>query len=298
MDSLILDIQRCSIHDGPGIRTTVFLKGCPLKCKWCHNPESQSFKKQVSFNVSRCTNCLSCIKECSNGAHIIKDGVHSLDFSKCNACGKCVEECSNKALKIVGNEKTVSEVVNIVKKDIAFYKSSGGGVTISGGEVLSNADFASEVLKQCKDLGINTCVETSGFGSTKSIDKIIDYVDIFLFDYKVSNDEKHMEYVGVTNVGILKNLEYIYSKNKKIILRCPIIPSVNDTEEHFKCIRELITKYPNIEKVELLPYHDFGVNKSLNIGYDKNVYETPTEEDKNKWVNYFIENNVDKVKIS
>lgn len=292
MKNLVVDIQRCSLHDGPGIRTTIFLKGCPLRCAWCHNPESQSFKPQLSFNSSKCIGCFKCVEVCETKAHFIKDNKHEVDFNKCNFCGKCVDNCSVNALSIVGKLMSTEEIMNVVMKDRHFYESSGGGVTISGGEALANINSALSILKECKKLNIHTCIETSGYTSSESISKIIDYVDIFLYDFKLSKDEDHIKYTGASNELILKNLEYIYNKGKSIILRCPIIPSVNDNIEHFSAIRDIALKYKNTLKIELLPYHDFGIAKSNNIGRLQERYSKPTEQEKQQWLEYFKENNI------
>lgn len=287
MKNLVIDIQRCSIHDGPGIRTTVFLKGCPLRCQWCHNQESQSYEKELSFNIERCSSCGECIKECPEEAHYIKEGIHKVNYDKCKACGKCIETCHQKALSIVGKELDIDEIMKVIKKDINFYKNSKGGVTISGGEALTNIELTKNILVKCKEVGIHTCIETSGFAKKDNIDFIVEYVDLFLYDYKLTGEELHKKYIGVSNEIILENLEYISSLGKEIILRCPIIPDVNDFKEHFEAIRSLGEKLEGIKKVELLPYHDFGVIKGKNIGKEVVRFRVPSKVEKEEWKNFF-----------
>lgn len=297
MNSYIIDVQRCSIHDGPGIRTTVFLKGCPLRCKWCHNPESQSFHKELSFNSSLCTNCGQCIGVCQKKVHQMKEGEHTFDFSKCVQCGACTEVCPSKALNIIGKEMTPQEVFDIVMKDKVFYDNANGGLTISGGEALSHGNFCLELLKRCKEHDIHTCIETSGYTSLANVKKLLPFIDLFLFDYKVSNDEDAKEYLGGSLENIHQNFKYIYQQEKDIILRCPIIPSVNDTKEHFESIGKITKQYPNILAVELLPYHDFGVVKGTNIGRQSMRFSCPTLDQTQEWLNYFKANGYDKVKM-
>lgn len=281
-----MDIQRCSIHDGPGIRTTVFIKGCPLKCRWCHNPESLSYKKQLSFNKEKCIDCNQCEMVCPNGVHTLKRGIHIVDFSKCTQCGSCIDRCPTAALTMIGKSMSVQDIMKIIVKDRAFYTNSGGGVTISGGEPLSNSDFTLELLKECKKKAIHTCVETSGYCTTSTLKNLWDYIDLFLFDYKLPNREDYIEYTGVSNELILKNLELIYKEGKRIILRCPIIPTVNDNPEHFRSIEKILLKYPGI-KVEPMPYHNFGISKSNNIGSNFVTYPIPTDDEKKYWAAYF-----------
>ena len=298
MKSYVIDVQRCSIHDGPGIRTTVFLKGCPLKCKWCHNPESQDFCKELSFNSSLCTTCEKCVGVCSKNVHQIVNTVHKVDFSKCNLCGACTNVCETKALTIVGKEMTPQELFNIVIKDKVFYDQGNGGLTISGGEALSHADFCLELLKLCKYEKIHTCIETSGYTSDDNIEKILPYVDLFLFDFKVSNEEDAIKYIGGSLKKINQNFEYIYTQGKDIILRCPIIPGVNDTKHHFEAIGKMINTYTNLRGVELLPYHDFGVAKGNNIGKSTEHFKFPTQVQKQEWLAYFQSHGYCKVKLS
>lgn len=287
MKNLVIDIQRCSIHDGPGIRTTIFLKGCPLRCQWCHNQESQSYEKELSFNSDKCVSCGACIEICEEGAHYMEEGIHKVDYNKCKACGKCKEVCFQKALSIVGKELSLDEIMNIIKKDKAFYKNSKGGITISGGEALTNIDLTKSILIKCKEEGIHTCIETSGFAQKENIDLILDYVDLFLYDYKLTGEELHKKYIGVSNKKIIENLEYINSRGKEIILRCPIIPGVNDFREHFEAIKALGEKLDSIRKVELLPYHDFGVVKGKNIGKEVYRFRTPSKVEKEEWGIFF-----------
>jgi len=298
MESLIIDIQRCSIHDGPGIRTTVFLKGCPLKCTWCHNPESQNFKQELSFNQSLCTSCGMCVNVCDQGVHAIENGIHIVDYSKCTKCKSCVGICPTKALTIVGKEMTSQEVFKIVKKDEIFYSQGNGGITISGGEALSHVNFCVELLELCKDRGIHTCVETSGFAAHNAVEKIAPYVDLFLFDFKVSNEDDAKKYIGASLERIQNNFDYLYQQGKEIMLRCPIIPSVNDTKEHFDAIGAMAKQYPELAGIELLPYHNFGVSKGKNIGKETQSFSLPTERQKQEWIDYFYKKGHDKVRLS
>ncbi len=286
MKSLIIDIQRCSIHDGPGIRTSIFLKGCPLNCQWCHNPESQSFQKQLSFNSEKCTLCRGCANICSNNVHTFNKNTHFIDFSKCVHCEKCVAICTQKALHIIGKEYSPQEVLTIVLKDEIFYMQGGGGITISGGEALSHTKFCVELLTLCKEKNIHTCIETSCFTQQKNIEKIINYVDLFLIDFKTSNSKDSIKYIGQDNKLILENLDFIYTQGKEIIIRCPIIPTVNDTKEHFDEIIALSTKYPNIKQFELLPYHNFGISKAKNTNLNYKEFPIPSTEQKNEWLAY------------
>lgn len=287
MENLIVDIQRCSIYDGPGIRTTIFLKGCPLKCQWCHNKESLSYKKEISFNSEKCNKCLRCKDVCEKSVHYIQSNKHMVNYIECDKCGKCIDVCPNKALLIIGKELSVDEIIDIVKKDKRFYDNSKGGITLSGGEALSNIKFSKEILRRCKEENISTCIETSGYTSKENLDLIMEYVDLFLYDYKLNGKELHQKYTGVSNEVILENLEYINKHNKEIILRCPIIPDVNDFEEHFKAIRNLGESLKNIKKVELLPYHDFGVIKSENLGQESIKFRVPSKIEKEEWKSFF-----------
>ncbi|MEG0693867.1 MAG: glycyl-radical enzyme activating protein [Oscillospiraceae bacterium] len=298
MNSFVIDIQRCSIHDGPGIRTTVFLKGCPLRCKWCHNPESQSFQKELSFHSELCTNCGQCVFVCKTQAHKIANAIHSVDLKKCNQCGACTKVCKTKSLTLIGKEMSPQEVFNIVVKDKAFYAQGNGGLTISGGEALSHIDFCIELLKLCNAEGIHTCIETSGYAARGAIEKVSPYVDLFLFDFKVSDEQIAQEYIGGSLELIHHSFESIYNQGNQIILRCPIIPNVNDTIEHFHEIGEMTKNYPKLHSVELLPYHNFGVSKGNNIGKVSEEFNLPTQEQKQEWIAFFESRGHEKVKFS
>ena len=244
MKAMIFDIQRNSYVDGPGIRTTVFFKGCNLKCKWCHNPESQSFEKEILFYKNKCTNCGRCKDLTVDDENFI---------------------CFNDAKEICGKEYSVDEVLKEVIKDKAFYETSGGGVTFSGGECMLQIDFLTEILKKCKENGIHTAVDTAGHIPWESFEKIIPDTDLFLYDIKAMNDEIHKEYTGVTNSLILENLARLLKSNVGVWVRVPIIPGVNDSEDEMKKIKSFfeVNGYP--EKVELLPYHAMGEHKYVAL---------------------------------
>ena len=276
---VILDIQKFSIHDGPGIRTTVFLKGCPLNCLWCHNPESKNFQPQLSYDANKCIMCGKCETVCPVNVHKFENNTHCTDYSKCILCGKCVESCPVNALSIYGKSMSINEIISEVKKDKKFFENTGGGITISGGEPLSQQEFTAALAKEAKEQGIHVTVETSGFASKESVERVAEYTDLFLFDYKVSDDELSEKLIGIKDLNkILENLDLIYSKKKDIIIRCPFIPKHNITEKHFRKIAELEKKYPDLLGIEILPYHNFGKNKADSIG-DKYEVEVKMPED-------------------
>jgi pyruvate formate lyase activating enzyme len=283
---LIFDIQRTSLHDGPGIRTTVFFKGCPLECVWCHNPESQSYQPQVSFNLEKCIHCLSCVEVCEQGAHQAQDGKHSMVHALCIACGTCLPYCTHDALKMIGEEWTVEQVMAEVERDLDYYKNSGGGITLSGGEPMGQFDFALALFQASRAAGIHTCLETSGFAPQYRYREILPLTDIFLFDYKATEPDTHTRLVGVPNDLIRANLDFLYSQGAAIILRCPLIPGVNDSSGHLKRIANLIEEYPNLTGIELMAYHDLGRGKNLRLGQDYPLegLESADEETKQGWI--------------
>lgn len=276
---LIFDIQRTSLHDGPGIRTTVFFKGCPLKCLWCHNPESRSYKPQVSFNWEKCISCLSCLDACQQGAHQAEDDSHIMAHALCVACGTCLPYCTNDALKMIGEELTVEQIMAVVERDIDFYQNSGGGITLSGGEPMGQFDFAVAILRACRARGIHTCVETSGFAAQRNFQEILPLVDIFLFDYKVTEPESHQNLIGVPNQRILSNLDFLYRQGADIILRCPLISGVNDNPEHLAGIARISEQYPDLHAIEVMAYHDLGKDKGLRLGQEYQLDAVPNADE-------------------
>lgn len=283
---VVLDIHRSSLHDGPGIRTTVFLKGCPLRCRWCHNPESFCKEPQLSFSKGKCTQCKLCAHICPKGVHDFSAGNHKVWFDKCNLCGKCIQACPNCALIKMGQEMSVEEVLNLVIADKDFYKSTGGGMTISGGEPLQQIEYIKEILKKCKTEGIHTCVETCGNVDFGKFMQVIEVTDLFLYDFKASNVQMQKEYTGGSYELILENLIKLCKNNKTVWLRCPIVPGIQDTKEHFAKIAELGNRYPQIQKVQLMPYHSYGKDKweQLGMEYELKSLETVSKEQKAEWM--------------
>ena len=264
--AIFFDIQRNSFVDGPGIRTTVFFKGCNLKCAWCHNPESQSAKPQMMFYKDKCTGCGKCKSVCP------------YHLEQCELCGKCTLYCPVDARKVCGKEHTVDEVLKEVLKDQAFYETSGGGVTFSGGECMLQIDFLAEILKKCKENGIHTAVDTAGHIPFESFEKILPYTDLFLYDIKIFDSQKHKQYVGVSNELILENLKKLFERKVKLWIRIPIIPDVNDSIEEIRKIKDFLKTIGTAEKIELLPYHAMGENKYRAIGKEPQIFKTPDAE--------------------
>ena len=297
--AIVFDIQRASLYDGPGIRTTIFLKGCPLGCIWCHNPEAIIEKRQLFFYFDKCTQSGECVKVCEDDVHHLVDGKHTIDYEKCTFCGKCIEACNSNALKIIGTETGVDEVMREVMADVDFYTNSGGGMTLSGGEPLSQFSFSMELLKRCKEMGVHTCVETSGFVSASQFKQILPFVDIFLFDYKITDSNEHQKYTGVPNETILENLDVAYKHGIPIILRCIVVPGINDNDEHFKGICDIDAKYPNLEGIEILPYHTMGNSKRTSIGAEETLahLKTVSPETANKWIAQLKKMGCEKAKI-
>lgn len=261
----IFDIQHGSFADGPGIRTTVFFKGCNLRCAWCHNPESQSGKPELMVFRDRCADCGLCRKRCPTP-------------EKCTLCGKCTLICPEEVRKVCGRAYTLEEVMEEIVRDQSFYRNSGGGVTCSGGECMLQVDFLAELLRRCTETGIHTAVDTAGYVPFSSFERICEYTDLFLYDLKAWDGEKHRQYTGVDNGLILENLQKLDRMGKRIWIRIPVVPGVNDRESEMRKIRQFLDTCSHIERVELLPYHPMGENKSAALGRQPHVFETPGEE--------------------
>ncbi|MCF7802621.1 MAG: glycyl-radical enzyme activating protein [Candidatus Marinimicrobia bacterium] len=281
----VFDIQRGAVTDGPGIRTTVFLKGCPLRCTWCHNPESQPIKPQLRFYADKCQNCFECVSACPTGTHIDSNGKHSVRFDRCDLTGNCVTACPNEALEIVGQSMTVDDVMQVVRRDIAYYRNSGGGLTLSGGEPMLQFEFAKALFSAAKQEGIHTTLDTSGYASCRHFQEILPITDLFLFDYKATEPELHERTTGVSNQLIFENLDFLYQQKANILLRCPMIPTVNDTEEHLRAIAALQEKYPNLAGIEIMPYHNMGRKKGQEVGLERDKLQVGTTpgETKSRW---------------
>lgn len=263
MKATIFNIQRFSIQDGPGIRTTVFMKGCPLRCSWCHNPESNRAVPELFYTQSKCVGCGSCAAIC--GCHSLTDGEHSLDRASCVGCGRCAEACYTGALELCGKPMSPEEILHEVLKDVDFY-ADGGGMTLSGGEPLHQLEFTLELLKLAKEAGLNTCMETCGYASPERVQAVAPYVDLFLYDYKETAPALHRKFTGVDNALILSNLRLLDSLGARLILRCPIIPGCNDRLEHFIGIAETAKSLSNVLEINVEPYHPLGKSKSERLG--------------------------------
>lgn len=276
---IVFNIQKFSIHDGPGIRTNVFLKGCPLRCLWCHNPEGLEAWPEVEFEGTKCIGCGAC-GICEKGCHTFSEEAgHLYDRAECVRCGKCLQVCPAVALKFAGTTQTVDEVMTKVMADKPFYDKSGGGMTLSGGDPLYQPAFALALLQEAKKRGLNTAVETSGFASETVFTSILPYTDLLLLDYKVTGDENHRKYTGVPQAPILANLERADAAGVDVVLRCPLIPGINMEEEHYKAIAALADKYDHVIRVDLEPYHTLGTGKLARLGKkDGFVAEMPEKD--------------------
>ncbi|HTY38377.1 MAG TPA: glycyl-radical enzyme activating protein [Bacteroidota bacterium] len=281
MKGRILNIQRFSVNDGPGIRTTVFLKGCPLHCKWCHNPESIAAESELVLRSDRCVRCGDCFELCKNKAIQRVDGGFTTSRQTCMTCGDCVDVCSAEAREIAGKEMDQDEVLGEIEKDVIFYEQSGGGASFSGGEPLLQHEFLMAVLELCKKKGIHTVVDTTGFTSPEILRDISRCVDLFLYDLKMLDDKKHREYVGVTNSLVISNLRRLAEWKKKIIVRMPIIPGINDSIADVQQAGEFVASLRAIDEIHLLPYHMSGVEKYSRLGkeYELSELRPPSADD-------------------
>lgn len=271
---IIFDIKKFSTHDGPGIRTTVFLKGCPLSCWWCHNPESQRTFREKLYAIGRCVGCRECMAACPEKAIRAMETGLCTDADKCLLCGSCADVCLAEACEMAGREVTVSQVMAEIEKDTAFYDESFGGVTFSGGEPLAQPDFLFALLKACRDRWIHTVLDTSGYTTWQVLDRIRHHVDIFLFDLKLMDDEKHRMVTGVSNRTVLENLLALSADGHRIRIRIPVIPGITDDEDNVSAIGVFAAALPSMPQVDLLPYHVFAAAKYERLGKDYRLQDT------------------------
>jgi pyruvate formate lyase activating enzyme len=270
---VVFDIRRFSIHDGPGIRTAVFLKGCPLRCWWCHNPEGLSAAPEVVWRGERCTRCGACSVTCPEGALAWDGDAPQLDPARCTLCGACADACYAEAREVLGRRMTVDQVVAEVERDCAFYEESGGGVTVSGGEPLAQPEFLAELLERCRARGLHTAVDTCGHAPWATLDRIRPHVDLFLYDLKLLDDERHRRYTGVSNAPGLANLQALVAAGHDVVLRVPLIPGVNDDPESVGGIGAFVTSLPRAVRLEILPYHALGAAKYARLGREYRMAE-------------------------
>lgn len=286
---LITDIQKFAVNDGPGFRTNVFLKGCPLHCQWCHNPETISATPQVYWKKRLCVQCGECLEACPNDAieppippeesQAENSTYHKIIREKCDNCMACVTACKYKALEVTGRPMPIDQIIEEVEKDRPFYENSGGGLTISGGEPTQHPEFTQELLEKAHKRGIHTCLDTNGFCRWEILESLLPYVDIFLYDLKHLDPEKHREKTGVTNELILENLKKLSGTGKEIWVRIPVLPGYNDSLEFHKKAAEFLAELPGkISRVDLLPFHNYCEDKYNWLGLDWKLKEVEAME--------------------
>ncbi len=278
---IVFNIERYAIHDGPGIRTTVFFKGCPLRCWWCHNPEGQSQRLELIYRDARCIGCGECMTSCAEGAisHLSKKVV--IDRKRCTACGACAKKCPTEALSVAGRKMSIVQTMKLLEKDTPFYGESGGGVTFSGGEPLQQPEFLEALTDECSRKDIDTVLDTSGFAPPKVVKRFCGKVALFLYDIKLMNPFKHKKYTGVSNRLILENAQRIAKSESRLAISIPIIPDINDREANIEETGRFLASLKNVEYVSLLPYHKMGMDKYTNLGktYRLNRTRTPSNHE-------------------
>ncbi|MCF8226404.1 MAG: glycyl-radical enzyme activating protein [Bacteroidales bacterium] len=294
MEGIVFDIQRGSLNDGPGIRTTIFLKGCSLNCHWCHNEESISTSPQLRFYAEKCTHCMNCVDVCPVHAHQNNEGIHAVDFTKCIRTWDCIGVCPHGALERTGEKMNTKQVVDIIRKDREYYKGSGGGVTISGGEPMVQYRFTRSILESAKAEFIHTCLDTSGYAEPSHFLEVIPFTDLILLDYKESDPELHRQFTGQTNEMIMKNLKHFEKEGCNVILRCPLVPDLNDRPDHFESIASIAKQYHSVKEIHILPYHSMGSGKAEQHGIvsKKMKYREPTAGEKLQWEEIMVSSGV------
>ncbi len=296
--AFLFDIKRYSINDGPGVRVTVFFKGCPLLCKWCHNPESQSFRTEKMYNKSKCIGCASCVEACPEKALAVTAGGIQTDFARCVVCGKCAEACPTHAMEMSGRKYSEEEVISVILKETAIMDSSGGGVTFSGGEPLAYPKILKSLLLRCGEEGIHRAVDTSGYAQSSVVESILPHTDLFLYDLKHMDASAHRKWTGVDNAPILKNLRFISDNNKNYHIRIPLIDGVNTTNDNIDATIAFLTslkRQPDV--VGLLPYHNIATKKYEKLGrvYDDKGLSEPAKEEQLRILNTFIDNGLNAI---
>lgn len=280
MEGVVFNIQRYGIDDGPGIRTTVFLKGCTMRCPWCSNPESLLPAPQLLHRYTACKNCGECAFVCPNGAITFESSAGEpsaagpqFERGRCVACGECARACLSQAIKISGETMSVEKVWETIRKDCVYYEESGGGVTCSGGEILMQPDFVAELFKKCRENGVHTCADTSGFGSPKAMDKVLEYADLVYFDLKHTDPVRHNELTGVTLEPVLCNLKTIAVRKIPLVVRIPLIPEHNDAQDNLEAMARLVKETAPASVVHILPYHRYGESKYRSVGMEYALHD-------------------------
>lgn len=264
---MISEIQRYCIHDGPGVRTVVFLKGCPLRCRWCANPEAISFRPELMVLDEQCIGCGRCVAACTLGALSFEQGHVTVNRPRCDACGDCAAACPTASLRICGTPMSVEEVIRVAARDMPYYRNSGGGVTLSGGEPAAQPGFSVMLLKALRDAGIHSAIETSGCAPAEHFDAVAGAADLVLFDLKHTDPAKHEEQTGVPNGGIVGNLKRLVGTGKPVVLRIPVVPGVNDAIGELVRLANFAKGLGDaVERIDLLPYHRYGVPKYARLG--------------------------------
>lgn len=273
MEARIFAVKHFAVHDGPGIRTTVFFKGCPLACRWCHNPEGRLFEPQLAYYAHKCLSCGECVPACPEGAHAISAEGHVFDRSRCRVCGQCASACLGDALEAFGRTVTVNDLMREVESDRAFYETSGGGVTLSGGECLAQAAFCEEFLKEAKQAGYHTCVDTCGFVPREAIERVRKWTDLFLYDIKAADPAVHKRCTGQENGLIWENLAYLTAQGSRAEIRFPMVPGYNDGE--VEEIARRLSALTNLTAVRVLPYHNFSGSKYASLAMENTMPDVP-----------------------